>query len=510
MQEQLADFIARHESRVAGLGDPVASIRHLGSVLGSEDTVDGGTRALSGVLADRDAFSRIRTYAHADVDVDPVLRRHAQSLYRCYLAHQSEARQETTTEPLKEEIRTGLEAFRCDVGNGPLSWDETWKIFASDADSNTRRAAWTRLMDLGDHLAATMLELVATRNRAARDHGFRNHFELAALLCEIDPTWTSELLVDAVTQTREQRQLAKETLAKETADGLGISRRALRGWHLTDPMSLLSRSHGGTTGPVNDEHVAALRAFLACRGLGLPPAETTPAEEVADQAELSPHDTLNQLGRGLYDSIETLFSTYADPNLPAGARRSPHPSVTWALWFILSDELTAPDFLEGMLGYDSGTAAALRNRFEEQRNREMLFLSHHALTMLSFQRALYGNPGQDLPGTWWGLLEQGLGVPSGGGSHIHTGWTISSDVLGPPMQSVERALGAIMAAQIREQLPTMVAGSRFLHDHTSAETIKSQLLWYAAGRSWQEHISHLTESPLRPDAFVQQLTPIDA
>ena len=75
---------------------------------------------------------------------------------------------------------------------------------------------------------------------------------------------------------------------------------------------------------------------------------------------------------------------------------------------------------------------------------------------------------------------------------------------------VERALGVMMAAQIRQALPPMVDGSRFLHDPIATETIKSQLLWHGAGRSWQDHVVQLTGSALRADALVQQTTLVDA
>ena len=506
MREQLADFIIQHESRVDAFGNAMGTILRRSNLLPEHPPVNGASESMRRVLSDRDAFSRIRTYSRADVDMSPTQRRQAQRLYRLYLAHQCEPRLDEATAALEGEVRMEIQNFRCDLGSGPLGWDDIWPMFVGCDDVRVRREAWSKLVDLADHLAPALLEVVASRNRAARAQGFDSHFELALALRELDTAPVEDLLRDAAKHTHKLFGGLKDSLDKNLADWFGTRRGFMGPWHYPHPMRLLPSWDLETNLPPRREAVSAALAFLRHRGLSLAADKIRPAEVTGRSPKPDPWATLVDVGRVLVKAAEALFEAHADPELPETLRSSPHPVMSWALWYILVEEIASPDVLEDAMGLKPTAAAKLRERFLERHRRETLLLVHHGLATVSFEKALYANPGQDLTALWWGLLKQSLRIdPRDEGGHAV--WAIAPEVLGPTGAGIERTIGAMIAAQIRDALPPNPAGSDILRHREGSAALKDLLIRHAGGRSWTEHVSKTTGLDLSSDALIKRVTP---
>ena len=504
MREQLADFIVQHENRVEPFGDALGAVLARGCLLPGERAANGTTESMRRVLSDRDAFSRIRTYSQSDIDMSPVQRRQAQRLYRLYLAHQCEPRLDEATDALEDSARREIQAFRCDLGTGPLTWDDIWPVFVATEDIRVRREAWTKLMDLADHLAPSLLELVASRNRGARAQGFDNHFDLALALRELDEAPVEDLIRTAAEHTRAQFGRLKNSLDRDLARWFGTRQGFMGPWHYPHPLRLLPSWDHERTAPPRREAVSAAQVFLRHRGLSLTADKIRPAEVSRRGPTPDPWTLLLDVGRVLVNAVESLFHVHADPELPDPLRSSPHPVISWALWYVLVDEIASPDVLEGALNLDARVAAKLRGRFLERHRRETLLLVHHGLATFAFEKSLYSNPGQDLTSLWWDLLKGSIGLDSRDDGD-HAAWAISTGVLGSPGAGVERALGALVAAQFKNALPPAAPGSSVLQDRAASTALKNLILRHAGGRSWGDHVRQVTGSSLDANAAIKRM-----
>lgn len=506
MREQLADFIIQHEGRVAPFGDALGMVRRRGNLLPDGTATNDMAEGLRKVLSDRDAFSRIRTYSQADVAMSPVQRRQTERLYRLFLAYQCEPRLEEATYALESTVREDILGFRCDLGAGPLGWSDIWPVFVQTEDVRVRREAWTKLMDLADHLAPSLLELVATRNRAARDQGFDNYLDLAITLRELDEAPMEDLFRAAVEHTHTRFSALKDELDKDLADWLKTRRGFMGPWHYPNPLRLLPSWDLETTRPPRREAVTATQAFLRHRGLTLPAEKIRPSEVSGRDSKRDPWALLVDVGRVLVGVVDALFEAHADPELPEILRRSPHPILSWAVWHILVDEIASPDVLEGALNLDAKAAGKLRGRFQERHRRETLLLVHHGLATFSFERSLYANPGQDLTSLWWDLLRESLLLDPRDESG-HAAWAVAPELLCSPASGIERAVGALVAAQLRETFPPAEPGSTMLRNPEASAALKELVLHHAGGRSWQYHVRKTTGLNLGARAFIELMAP---
>lgn len=506
MREQLADFIFQHEERVRPFGDALGMVRARGNLLPGAPSANGTGDALRQVLSDRDAFSRIRTYSQADVAMDPLLKRQSQRLYRLYLAHQIEPNLESAIVELEARLREELLGFRCDLGNGPIGWNETWDVFHGSEDVSVRREAWNKLMNLAEHLAPTMLDLVAVRNRAAREQGFGDHFEIATTIRELDDTPLEDLFRGAAEHTHTRLLAIKEDLDKELASAFKTRRGFMGPWHYSDPMRLLPPWELETSKPPRREAVTAAQAFLRARGLSLPSDQIRPEKVSGRDPDRDPWSLLIDVGRLMFGVAENLFKNYANPDLPEDLRCSPHPIMTWAVWYLLVDEIADTDVLEGSLNIPAKDAAVARGRFHERHRRQVLIAAHHGLCCYEFEKALYANPGQDLNALWWGLLADNLQIQARD-EVAHPAWAVATQFLGSPAAGLDRAIGAFVAAQIRETLPPKDPGSSVLRNEEASTALKGLVLSHAGGRSWQEHVRRTTGMYLSSRAFIEALAP---
>ncbi|MAG57177.1 MAG: hypothetical protein CMJ83_12865 [Planctomycetes bacterium] len=503
MQEQLSDFIAQHESRIAPFNDGLVTVHLRGSLTPGVEAGNGCADGLRKVLADRDAFSRIRTYSHAPTIQDPLLKRQADVLYRLYLGFQVEPRLEDDLARVTEELRTSILGFRCDLGAGPIGWDDVWTLFGYGDDVRVRREAWNKVMDLADHVATMRLELVALQNRGARPQGFDDHRELGMLLNELDGFDIDPVLDGACTATDRPFANLRTGVDRDLCELLNARRGFLGPWHYPNPLRVLVPWDAEFEGPPRKEAVTAVHAFLRRRNL-LPTGGLNVATST-ERLKRDPWRILVDMARLLPQTIDSLFREHADQDLPESLRRSPHPILSTALWSIMSEELCSKDVLEGSLHLDPRGAARMRARFRERHRREQLIAVRHARVLNHFERELYSDPGQDLNALWWDLLKTNLHINARDEGR-HPAWAISRELLAPCGTAPHRGLGIIAGAQIQDSLPPVARDASVLVDSEAAAMIRDLYLRPAAGRSWPEHLKQTTGRPLEARSFAERFS----
>ncbi|HEY9724298.1 MAG TPA: M3 family metallopeptidase [Oscillatoriaceae cyanobacterium] len=110
--------------------------------------------------------------------------------------------------------------FRAQVGDRSFSFSQLNQIVKSSPERAERELAWKALVPFGAENRAEMLELITTRNRLARELGYRDFVDMRWRTSEIDETWMLGVLDRLDEETREPYARACDELRRT----LGVER----------------------------------------------------------------------------------------------------------------------------------------------------------------------------------------------------------------------------------------------------------------------------------------------
>ena len=98
-----------------------------------------------------------------------------------------------------------------------------------------RERAWEASKQIGPKVAPHLLELVAARNKAARELGYANYYSMSLELDELDEDEVFETLDAILAGSLAPYERYKGRLDLGLAERFGIAVEELRPWHYSDP-----------------------------------------------------------------------------------------------------------------------------------------------------------------------------------------------------------------------------------------------------------------------------------
>jgi peptidyl-dipeptidase A len=145
---------------------------------------------------------------------------------------------------------------------------------------------------------------------------------------------------------------------------------------------------------------------------------------------------------------------------------------------------------------------------------QQLVLTRWMLVMCHMERALYGDPGQDLDALWWDLVERYQLVRRPEGRRA-ADWASKIHFSTAPVYYHNYMLGEMMASQLHAYLHRSVLGDGpdVQRRYVSSPEVGSYLIdrLYRGGRTldWRGTLQHATGGTLSPAAFIQELAAAD-
>jgi peptidyl-dipeptidase A len=423
---------------------------------------------------------------------------------------------------LQASVEHAFATVRGRVGDRELANNELERVLADSDDPQERRAAWEAGKQVGAVVADDVLTLVELRNRVARERGFRDWFAFALAAGDIEEAWLERVLEEVELATRAPFLAAKAGLDARLGERFGVPVQALRPWHYGD---LFFQRYDGE-GEADLEPLLAgtntvALTIAAYDGMGLETRHLLERSDLhprpdKDQhafcldidrsgdirvlANLAPGEEwldvlLHELGHAVYDD-------HIDRSLPWVLRRPPQPLVTEAVALMLGRLRRDPEFLVGVLGADEAAAAALTKPSREVLRTGQLVFARWCLVMVRFERALYADPGRDLAGTWWDLVEslQGLHRPEG---RTAPDWASKIHLAVAPVYYQSYLLGELLASQLEQAVRERVGG--FVGRPEAGTYLAERVFGPGASHPWRELVARATGSPLGPAAFLAGL-----
>jgi peptidyl-dipeptidase A len=473
-------------------------------------------------LADPERHAALQRLHTSGAAADPLLARQLKVLYlRTAENQQDEATIDQLTR-LEAEIRDRYYNFRGVVEGQALSDNELDQLLANSTDPAQARQAWEASKQVGAEVAGLVRELARTRNAAARRQGFRDHFQRAVELSEIEEAFLLSLFERLETATTAPFARLKARLDQARAAHFGLSPEALGPWHYgdrffqkppamgavnldrlfadKDPVALALATYDGLGLEVRD---ILARSDLYARPGKNQHAFCTDIDKDGDVRTLNNLEPnhrwnetlLHELGHGVYDK-------YQDRTLPWLLRGYPHVLSTEAIAILMGSLSNDREWLSSVVGVPAAEAEAIAQAAHEFAGANDLIFTRWVLVMTHFERGLYADPDGDLDGLWWTLVEryQGLRRPAG---RQAPDWAAKIHIALYPVYYHNYELGNLLAAQLRHCLQQVAGG--LVGRPAAGRWLVENVFRPGNRQAWPEHVVAATGEPLTPAYFVRAL-----
>jgi peptidyl-dipeptidase A len=520
-------FVAEHVARVAPLIREQAHANWEAATTGSKEAsarVAEVRAELLRIYASADDLARLRAWEAAGAVGDPRLARQLRLLVLAYERGQQDEATIQAITALERELRDLFNTFRGTFRGRQVSDNELEAVLRTEREAETLRAAWEASKQIGAQAAPKVRELARVRNAAARAQGDPDYFIRSLRLAEIPPDRLEEILLGLARLTEEPFRQAKDLLDRDLAAHYGIGVDELRPWHYQDPFFQRPPAIGPAADLdawFADKDLVAL-TVRTYDGLGLEIRDLVARSDLFGRPGKNQHAFCTHIDRLtgdirvlcnvepnhrwattlLHEFGHAVYNQGLGRDLPFLLRTAAHAITTEAVAMLLGRLTLDPEWLGGVAGIPYRDLAPVVPALRERQRLELLVFARWVLVIVSFERALYADPEQDLDALWWELVEryQLLTRPE---APPEGAWASKIHLSTHPVYYQNYLLGELMASQLGAALRQRFGG---LVDRPEAgRWLVEQVFAPGASYDWDALTEHATGERLTASHFVREL-----
>jgi peptidyl-dipeptidase A len=383
---------------------------------------------------------------------------------------------------------------------------------------------------VADHLKA----LVRLRNDVATRLGFKNYHVMQLYLNEQSQEEVIKLFDQLDELTRKPFEQAKAEMDKQLAANCGVTVDELRPWHYHDPFFQEAPAVFGTNldavfKKLDKEQIPKLcQKFYA--GIGLPIDDVLSRSDLYERPGKSPHAFCTDIDREgdvrvLANIVpneqwmstmlhELGHSVYSSKNIPASLpyvlRTDAHILNTEGVAMMFERFSKNGDWLTEM-GVEVPDVKAYNEAGARMRRDQLLIFSRWFQVMLSFEKALYEDPDQDLNTLWWDLVEkyQGQHRPE---NRNAPDYASKIHLVVAPAYYHNYMLGQLFACQVHRTIAREVLHAAdpphayYTKNPAVGQFMRERVFEPGRTLKWNDLTRHATGEPLSAEAFAAEFT----
>lgn len=492
-------------------------------------------KRLAELLSDPDDYRMLRAVRqpqseHPDTpdSMDPLLAREVAVLTRMYARNQMTPEEIAEQTDLQAEITDIFVRFRADLDGRPASENDINQVLAEERDSLRRREAWEASKQIGREAAPKLIELVEARNRAAKRMGYRDYYAMSLAHDELDEAWLFGLVDSLAARTDAVFASEKARLDLSLTAKFGIELDQVGPWHYSDPFFQRAPADGSVDlDPIfhGKDLPALARRFYD--GIGMDVGDILSRSDLYERpgkyqhaycedmdregdirviCNLRPnHDwmstLLHELGHGVYFK-------YIDPRLPYLLREHAHLLTTEAVAMVMGNQTYDARWLAEIAGLAAARARELEAASARVSALESLVFIRWCLVMISFERALYANPHQNLNALWWQMASryQLIRPPAG---RNEPDWAAKIHMALYPVYYQNYMLGQLLSVQIQSAIAQRFGTKSLTGMPEAGQWLIDSVLGPGAKWHWNEMIRRSTGSGLSEQPFVRAVEALE-
>ncbi|MBI4475475.1 MAG: M2 family metallopeptidase [Acidobacteria bacterium] len=524
----VSSYIRHHEEIIAPLHKDYSLKFWDLSLNGSENKekalVDAKARYLK-VYNNRQEFEQVRAWMVSMDQLSEIERRQLKLIHDVFLPHQIPEEVLRDIVERETEIENLFNTFRPDFEGGKASDNQLRDILRNETDISRRKAAWEASKLIGAEVASKLLELVAIRNREARNLGYSDYYTMMFQLQELDENWVFSLL-----DSLEHLSAAAFTDMKNELDGAlkqkyGIRETENYPWLYSDPFFQEFPAAGGSE-PLDeifkDSDLEALtRAHYKSIGLDI--------EDLLKRADLYEREGKSQhafcmdvdregdvrvlcnirgnerwMSTMLHEFGHAIYDKYNDQSLPFLLRTPAHILTTESIAMLNGRMSKNPEWLMKIAGLSEADAKRLSASAWKTLRSEMLIFLRWAITLVRFEREMYRDPSQNLNHLWWDYAAhvQKITPPP---NRDRPDWASKTHLSTSPAYYQNYVLGELMASQLfRHIYKEVVRRESYVGNPEAGAFLIENVFKPGARYHWNTMLRKATGEDLRPEYFIQQ------
>jgi hypothetical protein len=528
VQREIRKFLREHVERARPLAKRRALARWALSTTGEEDSRREGAELEEKwrqTYQDRHDFRLIGEWLREAEGIDPLVRRQLEVLQLRFLEHQTDLVSIRESVDLEAQLEVTFARHRGTIRGEPVTANEISEILREAQDPELRREAWEAGKSIGAVVRRDILRLIHLRNRSAQRLGFRDHYEMALKLQEMDEKILLDLLDDLEIRTNEVFRRVKERIDARLADRFGISPWDLRPWHYADPWFRepppdpeldLDAVFQGV-----DMTLLAERTFRLC---GLSVEDIVKTSDLEAREGKSQHAftlcvdreakdirilanlvggeraitaLLHELGHAVYDK-------YQDIENPWLLMEPAHPASTEAVAVLFGRMTQDPRWLKRVARADAATVDENAPRLAARGRLALLLRLRFALVMVRFERQLYRDPEQDLDRLWWQLVQriQRVAPPE---LRRSPDWAAEVHFSLAPVYFHNHLLGQLQASQLEHHIRHRLPGAERVVKAETGDFLVNGIFRVGRTKLWEEMLLEASGEGLNPSHLLTDL-----
>jgi len=525
LQEETNQFLASYQDELSDLYIKSALAGWKAANTGNQSDFEAKAKAeleLKTFHSNKDRFTKIQELLKASASLDPLTVR---SLQIAELEHKEN---QLPNELIKQmvDLSTKIEqtfnTFRGEIDGKKFSNNELLTQIEEENNSVRRKQIWEALKQVGEAVAPNLIELAKIRNKAAKQLGYKNFWDMRIRLQEHDPVKLVALFKELEKSTNKPFSQMKQTLDKELAKRFKVKISEIQAWHYDNPFFQAAPPSDKIDldefykDKKKEDIVQIAKRYYSDLGFDVDNiinrsdlyeregkdqhAFSTDIDRAGDVRTLqNVRPKAESMDTMLHEFGHALYAEHTDRSLPFNIRDSAHIFTTEAVAMFFGAMPSNADWMVAYLGIDPKTAKQAKDPLAEQRKREQLIFARWTLVMLNFEKALYENPTQNLNKLWWKLVERYQKVRQPKGRNA-SDWASKPHFTIAPVYYHNYMMGELFAAQIRATL-----AKQSIDKKAWGEFFKTKIFFPGMRKQWPEFVKEATGQTLSAKHFAKEL-----
>jgi len=393
-----------------------------------------------------------------------------------------------------------------------VSKAEITKLLQTEKDPILRKKAYDAKIKGGDLIADDMVEFVKMRNEFAKTKGYKNFFEYSLKeTYDVDSDYLQGLLDEVYNNAKDTNKKLQAENKKELAQEFGINEKDLKAYHYgllldNNPAKEVNKSIK-TKEQVVD---IAKQAYL---NMGYDVDKMPITLDLFPRKNKNTHGFCFDIDAGKdarilanltndSNSIDTLchelghcvYHLGVDVNLPY-LDREEYPALTEAVAMMMGDLQQKENILKDIVPDDT------LEKFKADHKKSEAKFINRSMLIISFEKAMYENPNQDLGKLWHDLKCKYTGANEN--EEINNEWATIPHYLSHPGYYQNYFRADLMKAQMYKHLTNKLGN--ITENKSTAQYLDKNLFKYGTCMEENELIEKFTGEPLSSKALCDSL-----
>ena len=529
-EEGFKKFISSYESVIEPLSTQYNQAQWNAYTTGEQPYYDASTKASLEIDAfhqNTDHFNYLKKLRSENVISDPLLKRQLDLLFKTYAKGQIEPELNKQITELASKLESVFANFRTIVDGKTYSDNQVTQILQKEKNLGFREKIWRAQKAIGAQIGPDLVQLVKLRNKAARDLGYANYFEMSMDVNELDSKEVSRVFDELYELTQTPFTKLHGEIEQVFANRYGIEITDIRPWHYEDLFAQQAPSifeinlddyYMDTDIPVvaTEFYASAnidVRDILERSDLYEREGKSQHAfsffidrkNDIRVLCNLVPNERwmetmLHELGHASYDK-------YLDPSLPFLLREPAHQFTTEGIAMFFGSYASNAGWMKKSLQISEKEKKRIESVTMANLRLSKIIFARWSMVVFNFEKSLYLDPDQDLNSLWWNLVEkyQMIRRPE---KPVGSEWATKLHIATYPVYYQNYQLGELFATQILNYLAINIYNTENLEEvifwdqPAAGDYIKENIFKPGKIYPWKEMIEKATGEPLSARFFV--------